>query len=139
MNSQEKEFERPKSKNNILFAEFLGRRGKVNQNIFTFKDVVKPDGDIWFTVDELNFDTDEYLLEKVVEKIKRLTIQFVGRGTTVKTLGGNFTVEISGDSCTIKDVEGGNIFSQTVHGTSKHQSVYVCCLAFINWVNNKNS
>ncbi len=58
---------------NVLLGEFLGRRGKVNKTLFTFKSIEK-NGDIWFTESELEFHYNWNWLMLVVAKIRTIDI-----------------------------------------------------------------
>ena len=59
------------TKNNKIIAEFLGRKGKVNTHLYTFKGIIC-NNDIWFSESDLRFHNDWNWLMAVVEKIESL-------------------------------------------------------------------
>ncbi len=58
---------------NVLLGEFLGRRGKHNKYLFTFKGI-EQNNDIWFNQNELEFHSNWNWLMLVVAKIRTIEI-----------------------------------------------------------------
>jgi hypothetical protein len=57
---------------NKLFAEFLGRAGKVNKSLYTWKGIDKLINDAWVSVEDMKFDSDWNWLMQVVDHIESL-------------------------------------------------------------------
>jgi hypothetical protein len=60
---------------NKIIANFLGRKGKSNNRLYSFKDI-EYNGTIWFYDIELRFDKDWNWLMPVIKKIKSLGVPY---------------------------------------------------------------
>ena len=95
---------------NKLIAEFMGRCGKVNKHLYW----VNIPSVKWVTVEQMQFHTSWDWLIPVVEKIEK-TYAYV-------------------------DIKGCAVNISTIVETSaptKIEAVYMACVEFIEWYNNK--
>lgn len=134
--------------NNKLIAEFIGRKGKVNKYLYTFKEIPEP-RNIWFTPQTAKFHSSWDWLMPVVEKIESLEIQpFLSKIniSDVSEIEGNFwfnrflnTVE------TYANVNYWHPEYQIdelndITGISPIDAMYKAVVQFITWYNeNKKS
>lgn len=112
---------------NIILAEYLGRRGIVLKNLFTFRDLLKANGDIWFTENELEFHENPEWITLVIKKIE--SIRFYGEHKNNRMI-----VEFNDNVCNIFDKDE-KLVSHQINMKSAHLSAYVCCVNFIKYLN----
>lgn len=106
---------------NILIAEFIGRRGKRNKNLFWYYDVRAGKG--WHTAEDLMFHSSWDWLINVVEIIEDIKIE-----------GKDTNVIIADNSCSIGYLDWLN--SITEHKETKIEATYEAVINFIRWYNN---
>lgn len=113
--------------NNRLIAEFIGRCGKHNKNLYTFKGIDKVlKDDIWYNLSEAKFHSSWDWLMPVVDKIESLT--FYANQTAKVCIKKNYA------SITI----GIELFTEHYNFDTKIECLYHSVIEFIKWYNEKN-
>lgn len=113
------------TENNKLIAEFMGRCGKRDTTLWTFKgiDYILLEGDIWYRLSEAKFNSSWDWLMRVVEKIESLLYY-----TEInKKIAGYHYVHI-----TNSDGFGVHVFGSNL---TKIGAVYTAVVKFITWYN----
>jgi len=100
---------------NVLIAEFIGRRGKVNKHLFW----TNVPGIIWVTEKELKFDISWSWLMPVIKKINN-----INKSLNIKHVRSREFDQIIT-----------NLKCQTSNADIKE--TYVAVVDFINWINKK--
>lgn len=111
--------------NNKLIAEFLGRNGKINKSLYTWKGIDALLSGGWVPIEQMKFHSDWNWLMQVVEKIESL------HETNNVLIGTNITyVQIHN-----KVINEQEIFKGV--SNIKIEAVYNACVEFIKWYNEQ--
>jgi len=95
------------TENNKIIAEFMGRNGKINKSLYTWKGIDKLLTGGWIPVEQMKFHSDWNWLMEVVEKISEYRLVYPNKANKV---------------CDLKVV-------------INKDALYNSCVEFIKWYN----
>jgi hypothetical protein len=115
-----------------LIAEFIGRKGKYNTGLYTWKGITVLNNDIWYSLSDAKFHSSWDWLIPVVEKIENIKCSVNGR----------FGVYISSNNCAIQSTklfmsDRNDRYYFDICDDTKFNAVYKSVIEFIKWYNTK--
>ena len=122
-------------KSNTLIAEFIGRRGKENKQLFTFEGVADfMMGDPWYFIAQSKFHCDINWLMPVIEKIEKLLLC-----TNIGYGGKYYNCQISKHPQLHLPYDKNNTFKNIYISSNKSKvdAVYIAIIFFIEWYNKQ--
>jgi hypothetical protein len=143
------------TENNKLFAEFLGRSGKIKKNLYSWNGIDNLLSDYWVCAEDMKFHSNWEWLMQVIEKIETTSYNVpenLRRGFMKNTLKATGVINSSYDDrseflgwSSSAWLGTKTIFDSTMLGedieryNTKIEACYNACLGFIKWHNEQKN